>query len=176
MEKLSPRRQLPADLGQAIRSARLARGWTIVDAARYIGMSRSMLGSLEHGRKLPSAALAADIAAVLELDPDTADRLAEVAVPDRGRSRPGAAHGGRRCHEDWPTARAWMARQSTGTAEQLDAFLRTIDRRRLQRLDDEMRVVAQALRRFVAADDALVRCEVAESIAQALDSLGGVRA
>jgi hypothetical protein len=145
-------------------------------------VSTGHLANLECGRRVPSAALAADLIAVLELPPDLAERLTEVAAPAAGRSRPGYALEGRRSHEgdrttvvrlaELPTLSVWAERQTSGNAEQIRAFLDACDRRRLAALDRELRTVGRALREFVRADDELVmRHEWAETVAQALDNL-----
>ena len=75
--------------------------------------------------------------------------------------------------DDLPTLTTWARKQTTGTAEQVEAFFAACDRARIEALDAEMRTVARALRRFVKADDELVRREWADTVlAAGLAELG----
>jgi transcriptional regulator with XRE-family HTH domain len=55
-------------IGSAIRAVRWARGLSISETARRLGISRSHLSHIETGSQEASEALLADIAAVLEAD------------------------------------------------------------------------------------------------------------
>ena len=97
--RIEPQRELPRELANAIRQAREQHGWSMRAAARRAGLSPSMWSRLENAVRVPSVALAADLTDALELPPDTAAWLAQVAISDRGRSRlASVALGARRSH------------------------------------------------------------------------------
>lgn len=78
----------PAELGPMLRSARVRAGLQMRDAARRAGISPGYLADLEHGRRCPSVAVAAELYRVLALTPDEIQTLASAAVAGRGRSNP----------------------------------------------------------------------------------------
>ncbi len=83
-----PRRTITADLGDALRQARLARGWSVRRAAARIGCAHGTVVHLEAARRAPSVIMAE---AILDaygdaLDDDTADELLAQAVDDAGRT------------------------------------------------------------------------------------------
>jgi transcriptional regulator with XRE-family HTH domain len=80
-----PRHTLPADLAAALRAARQDRGLGLREAARLAGIDPGHLCRIELGERCPSVAVARDLVAALELPPDLAARLLEVARP-AGRS------------------------------------------------------------------------------------------
>lgn len=61
-----------------------ASGWR--EAARKVGILPGYLCMLEHGDRCPSRAVAHDLIAALDLDPEVAAWLLEVARPNAGRS------------------------------------------------------------------------------------------
>jgi HTH-type transcriptional regulator / antitoxin HipB len=70
-----------ADLGQAVRAARLAAGLTTVAVARNSGRSRDVLHRLENGQDVSLSSLLAILAAIgkcIELAPATRPTLSEM--------------------------------------------------------------------------------------------------
>ncbi len=55
--------------GGIIKRHRIARGWTIRDLARHIGMHATYLGVLESGRNMPSLDTLFDLAHLFDVDP-----------------------------------------------------------------------------------------------------------
>jgi transcriptional regulator with XRE-family HTH domain len=80
-----PRRTLPPDVGEALREARLAHGWSLRRAARESGVSRSMIEHLEKARRAPSTVTALAIIAAYGLEGTAAAGLWEHAVDGKGR-------------------------------------------------------------------------------------------
>lgn len=58
---------LESAIGLTIREIRESKGWFATDLAEQIPMSRGYLSEVEHGHKVPSIALLADIARGLGL-------------------------------------------------------------------------------------------------------------
>jgi transcriptional regulator with XRE-family HTH domain len=86
------RHLLPGELGAALRSARLRRGWSLRRAGREVGIDAGYLCLLEQGKRCPSSSVAFNLATTLKLDADVAQQLFDVARPDAGRDwRPPAA-------------------------------------------------------------------------------------
>lgn len=81
-------RHLPADVADLLTDARRRHGWSVRAAAQQVGCSPTHLGRLERGERVPSVALAWDLAAVLQLGTRDAERLVSVAAPYAGRSSP----------------------------------------------------------------------------------------
>jgi len=81
-------RDLPPDVAALLTVARQLRGWSVRTAAQQVGCSPTHLGRLERGERVPSVALAWDLAAVLQLGRRDAERLVSVAAPYAGRSSP----------------------------------------------------------------------------------------
>ncbi|MGH3301130.1 MAG: helix-turn-helix domain-containing protein [Streptosporangiaceae bacterium] len=82
-----PRRTITVDLADALREARLARGWSIRGAAKRIGCTHGTVLHLVAARRGPSAIIAE---AILDaygdaLDGDAADELLAQAVDNAGR-------------------------------------------------------------------------------------------
>jgi transcriptional regulator with XRE-family HTH domain len=80
------RHVLPPDLAAALRAARWRRGLSLRQLAQKVGLAPSYLCLLEQGKRCPSVAVAYDLAAALQLDPDVVALLLAVARPDTGRS------------------------------------------------------------------------------------------
>lgn len=74
------RRTLPRDVGDALRRARVARGWSVREAERRLGVSHPYLLRLERGERCPSLMVAVRLAIVLDLKDAVAERLYELAV------------------------------------------------------------------------------------------------
>jgi len=82
-------RHVPApEFGPMLRAARARAGLQMRDAARQAGISAGYLADLEHGRRCPSVAVAAELYRVLALTPEETQFLASTAVAGRGRSNP----------------------------------------------------------------------------------------
>ena len=59
------------DVGQRIRTARTATGWSQEDLAHRCGLHRTYIGSVERGERNLSVLNVVLIATVLEIDPAT---------------------------------------------------------------------------------------------------------
>jgi hypothetical protein len=81
---------LPPQLGQELRHARQTRSWSLRQAGRQIGIDWTYLRMLEPAQRCPSRSVAAALIEALELPPDIALWLRELAVPNAGRSEPEA--------------------------------------------------------------------------------------
>jgi transcriptional regulator with XRE-family HTH domain len=84
--EVTRRHRLPADVAAALGAHRLARGLGQREAARRAGISQGYIWLLEHGERCPSVEVAAALADALELGPELAGRLLDVARRDAGRS------------------------------------------------------------------------------------------
>jgi transcriptional regulator with XRE-family HTH domain len=71
-----------------LAQARAERGWSCAAAAARLGISRRMLGMLEHGQRVPSVVLAEALIAGYDLDVDQAHMLRSTALPNVGRDSP----------------------------------------------------------------------------------------
>lgn len=67
-------------LGARLHALRSARGWTLAELAARAGVSRSMLGEIERGRRAPTINVVARIARGLELAVDAVLGLEAPAV------------------------------------------------------------------------------------------------
>ena len=83
----SYRRVPPAWFGPWIRGLRTDRGIGLREVARRAGLSSGYVWSIENGRRLPSAAVAEELAAALGLDGDERKTLHTVSLRDVGRDR-----------------------------------------------------------------------------------------
>jgi transcriptional regulator with XRE-family HTH domain len=88
---------LPRELAEALRAARIGRGWSLRQAAGQLGTTAPMVCRMEHGDRRPSVVLAAVLIAEYRLTPDVAARLLAAAAPHSGRSY---SSRGRRPHGD----------------------------------------------------------------------------
>lgn len=73
-------------LGDAIRRAREAKGWSLRELAKMTGLSHSFINQIELGDKQPGLSTAAKLAEALELDP--AVFLAMRLLPATKRPKP----------------------------------------------------------------------------------------
>jgi transcriptional regulator with XRE-family HTH domain len=71
-----------------LAEARAERGWSLTTAAARTGISRRMLGMLEHGQRVPSTVLAEALIEGYRLGLAAADLLRSVAMPNVGRDSP----------------------------------------------------------------------------------------
>lgn len=55
------------ELGNKLRAAREAKGWTQAELAAVIGMSRKTINTVENGIFIPSTVVALKLAAALDL-------------------------------------------------------------------------------------------------------------
>ena len=78
----SYRRCLPPGVGDLLRDARLRRGWSLRQAANYIGVSPGHLCNLEHGRRAPRVWLVERLVHQLRLSSAEAGALLAHAAPD----------------------------------------------------------------------------------------------
>jgi transcriptional regulator with XRE-family HTH domain len=86
-----PRRTLPPAIADGLRVARHAQRLSFRAAAERVGILPGYLCLIEQGKRCPSVAVAEDLIAGLRLDPELAEQLRAVAVPDKGRSGSGRA-------------------------------------------------------------------------------------
>lgn len=77
----------PAELGEALRAARLKTGMSLRSTARRLGISRSFLSDMECGRSCPSTVVAERLAEVLPLDEDGRAVLDAAAVAGIGYAK-----------------------------------------------------------------------------------------
>jgi putative transcriptional regulator len=66
-----------AELGNWLREARGAKGWTQAQLAERIGVSRKTVNTVENGVFVPSTVLAVKLASALEASVETLFFLAE---------------------------------------------------------------------------------------------------
>lgn len=71
-----------------LRRARTALGWSVSEAARRSGVSRRMIGMLEHAERRPSVSTARALITAYHLTGDRADAIRDIAVPAAGRDSP----------------------------------------------------------------------------------------
>jgi transcriptional regulator with XRE-family HTH domain len=55
-------------IGSTIREIRIGKGWYAMDLAEQVPVSRGYLSEIEHGHKLPSIDMLADIAKALGME------------------------------------------------------------------------------------------------------------
>ena len=67
---------------------RQRRGWTLSEAARQSGVSRRMIGMLEHAQRRPSESTAEALILAYQITGEHADRVRAIALPLRGRDSP----------------------------------------------------------------------------------------
>jgi transcriptional regulator with XRE-family HTH domain len=84
--KHSERHVLPPELAAELRAARWRRGLSLRQLADKVRVAHGYLCLLEQGKRCPSVAVARELAAALQLDPDVVAPLLAVARPDAGRS------------------------------------------------------------------------------------------
>jgi DNA-binding XRE family transcriptional regulator len=83
-----PRRTLPPDLASALWQARAESGLTNREVAERVGIDASYLSKLVRGSRCPSLVTAERLIDVLGLSEGEREALLDVAVADRGKSRP----------------------------------------------------------------------------------------
>lgn len=83
-----PRRTLPPDLASALWRARQQSGLSNRDAAAQAGIDPSYLSKLARGSRCPSLVTVERIIGVLPLSEGDQEALRDVAVTDKGKSRP----------------------------------------------------------------------------------------
>jgi transcriptional regulator with XRE-family HTH domain len=82
----TPQRHVPpAELGPALRQARLLTGLTQQLLADLVGVTQAHVSYLETGQRCPSTAVARVLVDMLDLDEITLRRLDAAAVPNVGR-------------------------------------------------------------------------------------------
>ncbi|MET7890636.1 helix-turn-helix domain-containing protein [Streptomyces mirabilis] len=91
MSLIRERRTPPEELGPMLRAARERAGMGQREAARRAGVSQGHLWLLEAGQRVPSAAVAEDLAGALALTAEEHEQLRAAAVDDAGRSNPARA-------------------------------------------------------------------------------------
>jgi transcriptional regulator with XRE-family HTH domain len=91
----SYRRRLTWESAAMIKRARLAKGWTLADAAKTAGITEAFWWMLENQHRAPSMETARGIARVLDLDWDQSEQLYSESVENAGRSKPSRSGGSR---------------------------------------------------------------------------------
>ena len=71
-----------------LRDYRQARGWSISEAARHSGVSRRMIGMLEHAQRRPSVSVAEALIRAYGIPAGHAAEVREIAIPFVGRDSP----------------------------------------------------------------------------------------
>jgi transcriptional regulator with XRE-family HTH domain len=82
------RGQLSRQMAHKLAMARAFRNWTLKQAAERIGCSISSVHAYENGYRVPSVALAGDIARAYRLDQEDTIALMSEAVTNAGRDKP----------------------------------------------------------------------------------------
>ncbi len=88
-ERIDYSRRITPELAAQLRSWRERGGWTRQDVADAAGISASYLGTLEAGKRAPSALVADALGFALELDAAEVAQLQAQAITDAGRMHPG---------------------------------------------------------------------------------------
>lgn len=81
-------RSLAPAVAAMLLRARIAWGWTQVEAAERCDVARRMIGMLEAGQRVPSRAMAEALITGYGLDSRDAELLRQVALPGVGRDSP----------------------------------------------------------------------------------------
>lgn len=81
-----PKRWLDPAVAQVLRSGRLRRGWSFRTAGRETGVAFGYLCLLEHGKRVPSVAVAEALVKTYGLTASEAALLRSVALEGVGRS------------------------------------------------------------------------------------------
>lgn len=71
-----------------LRRYRAARGWTVSEAARRSGVSRRMIGMLEHAQRRPSISTAEALIAAYRITGTDEEEVRAIALPNVGRDSP----------------------------------------------------------------------------------------
>lgn len=82
------RRELSRPVAHKLAMARHVRQWTLREAGERIGCSISSVHAYENGARVPSVAIAGNMARVYELDRESTIALLSQAVAHAGRKRP----------------------------------------------------------------------------------------
>lgn len=82
------RRELSRPVAHKLAMARHTRQWTLARSAAEIGCSISSVHAYENGARVPSVAIAGNMARVYELDRESTIALLSEAVAHAGRKRP----------------------------------------------------------------------------------------
>jgi transcriptional regulator with XRE-family HTH domain len=97
-------RSLDPDVAAILARARAERGWSLSASGRRTGISRRMLGMLEHGQRVPSVGLAEALIEGYRLGLADTAMLRAVALPNVGRDSP--------LRERSPSARASRSKRT----------------------------------------------------------------
>jgi transcriptional regulator with XRE-family HTH domain len=81
--------KLSRAMAYKLAMARATRRWTLKESAQRCGCSISTIWNLENGQRVPSVALAGDIARAYSLSQEDTITLMSEAVTNAGRSKPG---------------------------------------------------------------------------------------
>jgi ribosome-binding protein aMBF1 (putative translation factor) len=84
----SAHRSCDPEAAAVLRNARRARGWSVSEAARRSGVSRRMIGMLEHAQRRPSESTAEALIDAYGLTGGRAAAVWSIALPLRGRDSP----------------------------------------------------------------------------------------
>ena|ERR1700690_2779305 len=71
-----------------LRRYRQARGWTVSEAARRSGISRRMIGMLEHAQRRPSYSTAEALIDAYRITGADEDAVWAIALPNVGKDSP----------------------------------------------------------------------------------------
>lgn len=96
---------------EALRRARVRRGWSMTRAAKETGVSRPMISLLERGLLLPSASLAEALIAGYGMSGPDADSVRSIALEWVGRDSPFRTG----VSPPWPASETSWDTQGNGT-------------------------------------------------------------
>ena len=81
-------RSLDPRVAAILKHYRQARGWNVSEAARQSGVSRRMVGMLEHGQRRPSVRTAEALITAYRIPAEHAAEVREIAIAYVGRDSP----------------------------------------------------------------------------------------
>ncbi len=81
-------RSLDPRVAAILKHYRQARGWNVSEAARQSGVSRRMIGMLEHAQRRPSESTAEALITAYRIPADHAAEVRDIAIPFVGRDSP----------------------------------------------------------------------------------------
>lgn len=81
-------RSLDPRIAAILKHYRQSRGWNVSEAARQSGVSRRMIGMLEHAQRRPSESTAERLISAYRIPAGRAAEVRDIAIPLVGRDSP----------------------------------------------------------------------------------------